>query len=105
VPPTISRVPPQPPEPPVLMFDSSVCFCVGHFVPSKGQWRKFLVNWMRDPTGAHPSPSQGADAAAAGGVEAGAASSGAGTPIPGEVRSESVLAAGELRNAMTTMKL
>src|SRR5258708_35596530 len=31
---------------------------LGHFVPSKGPWRKFLVAFMRDPTGAHPSPSR-----------------------------------------------
>ncbi|KAF9470680.1 FSH1-domain-containing protein [Pholiota conissans] len=28
----------------------------GHFVPSKGSWRKFLVNYMLDPTGSVPSP-------------------------------------------------
>ncbi|KAF8911612.1 serine hydrolase FSH [Gymnopilus junonius] len=29
----------------------------GHFVPSKGTWRKFLVNWMKDPSAPLPSPS------------------------------------------------
>lgn len=28
----------------------------GHFVPSKGNWRKFLVNYMKDPLGPHMSP-------------------------------------------------
>jgi len=28
----------------------------GHFVPSKGNWRKFLVNYMKDPLGPHVSP-------------------------------------------------
>lgn len=28
----------------------------GHFVPSKGPWRKFLAAFMTDPTGAHPPP-------------------------------------------------
>ncbi|KAF8959940.1 serine hydrolase FSH, partial [Flammula alnicola] len=32
----------------------------GHFVPSKGQWRKFLVNYMLDPTAPLASPSGGA---------------------------------------------
>ncbi|KAH9485664.1 Esterase [Psilocybe cubensis] len=29
----------------------------GHFVPSKGNWRKFLVNWMMDPSAPHFAPS------------------------------------------------
>ncbi|KAF7342051.1 FSH1 domain-containing protein [Mycena venus] len=29
----------------------------GHFVPSKGNWRKFLAAYLRDPTGDVPSPS------------------------------------------------
>ncbi|PPQ67957.1 hypothetical protein CVT26_005837 [Gymnopilus dilepis] len=29
----------------------------GHFVPSKGNWRKFMVNYMKDPSAPHPSPS------------------------------------------------
>lgn len=58
-----------------------------------------MVNYMLDPTGPHRSPSQGVDAA---GLEATAESSGASTPIPGEV--SSVQAAGENRNAVT-MKL
>ncbi|KAF8161416.1 serine hydrolase FSH [Crassisporium funariophilum] len=31
----------------------------GHFVPSKGSWRKFLNNYMRDPSASHASPSTG----------------------------------------------
>jgi len=29
----------------------------GHFVPSKGNWRKFLVDYMKDPSAPNPSPS------------------------------------------------
>ncbi|KAF8806661.1 FSH1-domain-containing protein [Phlegmacium glaucopus] len=32
----------------------------GHFVPSQGSWRKFLANYMSDPSEPHPSPSVGA---------------------------------------------
>lgn len=39
------------------MTNCSVCDDVGHFVPSKGNWRKFLVNYMADPAGPHPAPS------------------------------------------------
>jgi len=28
----------------------------GHFVPSKGNWRKFLVNYMKNPLAPHVSP-------------------------------------------------
>ncbi|KAH6910313.1 serine hydrolase FSH [Coprinopsis sp. MPI-PUGE-AT-0042] len=31
----------------------------GHFVPSKGPWRKFLAAYMSNPSGEHPSPSAG----------------------------------------------
>jgi len=47
----------------------------GHFVPSKGAWRKFLVAFMRDPTGAHPSPSRNFN-----GLPESGPSSGAATP-------------------------
>lgn len=47
----------------------------GHFVPSKGPWRKFLVNWMKDPSASLAPPG-----AAAASVD----SSGMSTPVPGE---------------------
>lgn len=37
----------------LIMF---TCDLSGHFVPSKGNWRKFLVNYMKDPLGPHVSP-------------------------------------------------
>lgn len=36
----------------------------GHFVPSKGNWRKFLVNYMKDPLGPHMSPTAPSGASA-----------------------------------------
>ncbi|KJA28683.1 hypothetical protein HYPSUDRAFT_196868 [Hypholoma sublateritium FD-334 SS-4] len=47
----------------------------GHFVPSKGPWRKFLVGWMKDPAAQLVAPG-----AAAANVD----SSGTSTPVPGE---------------------
>jgi len=32
------------------------CDPSGHFVPSKGNWRKFLVNYMKDPLAPYVSP-------------------------------------------------
>ncbi|KAF9463597.1 serine hydrolase-domain-containing protein [Collybia nuda] len=46
----------------------------GHFVPSKGHWRKFLRDYMRDNLADIPSPGLLASSAPA---------SGAATPIPG----------------------
>jgi hypothetical protein len=31
---------------------------LGHFVPSKGNWRKFLTAYIQDPTDNVPSPSE-----------------------------------------------
>lgn len=33
---------------------------VGHFVPSKANWRNFFRDYLRDPLGEVPSPSSGA---------------------------------------------
>lgn len=46
----------------------------GHFVPSKGPWRKFLVSWMKDPSASIMAP----------GAAASVDSSGTSTPVPGE---------------------
>lgn len=48
---------------------------VGHFVPSKGPWRKFLVGWMKDPSAPLVAP---------GAAAASVVSSGTSTPVPGE---------------------
>jgi hypothetical protein len=40
------------------------CDLSGHFVPSKGNWRKFLVNYMKDPLGLHLSPTASSSASA-----------------------------------------
>ena len=39
------------------MTYAKVSVALGHFVPSKGNWRKFMVNYMKDPSAPHPSPS------------------------------------------------
>ncbi|KAJ6618731.1 serine hydrolase FSH [Mycena sp. CBHHK59/15] len=48
----------------------------GHFVPSKGNWRKFLAAYLQDPTGNIPSPSLAASSAE---------NSGAATPVEPEM--------------------
>lgn len=40
----------------------------GHFVPSKGPWRKFLAAYLSNPSGEHPSPSSGASSETASGA-------------------------------------
>ena len=59
----------------VFISRSLTTSIAGHFVPSKGPWRKFLVSWMKDP-----SASLAAPGAAAASVD----SSGTSTPVPGE---------------------
>ncbi|KAF8652278.1 hypothetical protein AX16_004467 [Volvariella volvacea WC 439] len=49
----------------------------GHFVPSKGNWRKFLKNYMLHPLADLPSPGS------AGTPLASATNSGTATPLPG----------------------
>jgi hypothetical protein len=44
------------------------CDLSGHFVPSKGNWRKFLVNYMKDPLAAHASPTAPSDPSASEGM-------------------------------------
>lgn len=70
----------------------------GHFVPSKGQWRRFLINYIKDPLGSYPSPAPAGDAGGDS-VPASAQPSGANTPIP---RHEPpLLAAGDQGKAVT----
>jgi predicted esterase len=60
----------------------------GHFVPSKGNWRKFLVNYMRDPSAPHPSPAPSQSEPP----------SGPSTPVGGG-------SGGDYKNAVMSMKL